>query len=128
MVAWMLRFLNNAKKTSRITSELASEEIQSAELTVISIAQREKLLESKEKYTSSVQFSEESGIMKVKTKPSDTALGENFPEPNKDSDRLKSPEVPGPSLPAPNSVPEISRPVKQTRCGRLIVPRQHLHL
>ncbi|GFS41691.1 integrase_H2C2 domain-containing protein [Trichonephila inaurata madagascariensis] len=267
MVAWMLRVLNNAKKTSRIISELKSKEIQSVKLSVIIIVHREKLSELKEKYASSIQFSKEFGIVKVKTKlilgedsddfqgpvvppdhpimrlyiehahktmmqsgvqttlnwirehywvprgrrivrevvskcvvckihsskpvqpdttplpldtlaafqvtgvdlagalylrqgygiervaklqvgngfirllqrlyplemsvsdlPSDIALGENFPEPNKDSDRLKSPEVPSSNPPAPNPVPEISRPVKQTRCGRRIVPRQRLNL
>ncbi|GFW72718.1 hypothetical protein TNCV_3799451 [Trichonephila clavipes] len=68
MVAWMLRFLNNAKKTSRITSDLTSEEMQSAELSVTSIVQREKLSKLKEKNACPVQFSEEFGIMKVKTK------------------------------------------------------------
>ncbi|GFX57306.1 uncharacterized protein LOC103523443 [Trichonephila clavipes] len=75
MIAWMSRFLNNAKKTSRITSELTSDKIQSAELAVISIVQREKLSELKEKYAKLVQFSEESGIMKVKNKLS---LGEDW--------------------------------------------------
>ncbi|GFY63617.1 integrase_H2C2 domain-containing protein [Trichonephila inaurata madagascariensis] len=56
--------------------------------------------------------------MSLSDLPSDITLGENFPEPNKDSDRLKSPEVPGPSSPAPNPEPKVSRPVKQTRCGR----------
>ncbi|GFS57689.1 histone H3-like centromeric protein cnp1 [Trichonephila inaurata madagascariensis] len=60
--------------------------------------------------------------MSVSDLPSDMALGENFPEPN------KGPEVPRPSPPAPNPVPEVSRPVKQTRCGRRIVPRQRLNL
>ncbi|GFV07101.1 DUF5641 domain-containing protein [Trichonephila clavipes] len=66
--------------------------------------------------------------MSVSDFPSDIALVENFPEPNKDSERLKSPEVPGPSLPDPNPVSEVSRPVKQTHCGWRIVPRQRLNL
>ncbi|GFQ88415.1 hypothetical protein TNCT_317541 [Trichonephila clavata] len=66
--------------------------------------------------------------MSVSDLPSDIALGENFPEPSKDSDRLKSPEVTVPSPPAPNPVAEVSRLVKQTRCGRRIVPRQRLSL
>ncbi|GFY75042.1 hypothetical protein TNIN_177341 [Trichonephila inaurata madagascariensis] len=45
--------------------------------------------------------------MSISDLPSDIALGENFLEPNKDSDRLKSPEIPGPSPPAPNPVPEV---------------------
>ncbi|GFX67870.1 DUF5641 domain-containing protein [Trichonephila clavipes] len=60
----------------------------------------------------------------VSNLPSDIALGENFLEPNKDSDGLKSPEVPGPSPPAPNPVPKVSL----TRCGQRIAPRQRLNL
>ncbi|GFY15094.1 RNase H domain-containing protein [Trichonephila clavipes] len=37
-----------------------------------------------------------------------------------ESDRLKSPEVPGPSPHPPNPVPEVSRSVKQTRCEVII--------
>ncbi|GFR27392.1 DUF5641 domain-containing protein [Trichonephila clavata] len=66
--------------------------------------------------------------MSVSDLPSDIALGENFLESNKDSDRLKSPEVPVPSSPAPNPVAEVSQPVKQTGSGWRIVPRQHLNL
>ncbi|GFW35143.1 DUF5641 domain-containing protein [Trichonephila clavipes] len=47
---------------------------------------------------------------------------------NKESDRLKSPEVAGPSPHAPSPVPEVSRSVKQTLCGRQTVPRQRLNL
>ncbi|GFX57305.1 hypothetical protein TNCV_3914691 [Trichonephila clavipes] len=60
--------------------------------------------------------------MSVSDLPSDIALGENFPDPDKDSDRLKSQEVLGPSPPVPNPEPEVSRPEKQTRCGRRIIP------
>ncbi|GFW16614.1 integrase catalytic domain-containing protein [Trichonephila clavipes] len=49
-----------------------------------------------------------------------------FQKPNKDW--TKSPEVPGSRPSAVNPVPEVSRPVKQTRCSRLIVPRQRLNL
>ncbi|GFV19461.1 hypothetical protein TNCV_3663931 [Trichonephila clavipes] len=66
--------------------------------------------------------------MFVSDLPSDIALGENFPEPYKNSDRLKSPEVPGSSPPAPNPVAEVSRSMKQTRCSLRIVPRQYLNL
>ncbi|GFY38065.1 hypothetical protein TNIN_443361 [Trichonephila inaurata madagascariensis] len=50
--------------------------------------------------------------MTVSDLPSDIALVENFPESNKDSNRLKPPEVPVPSLPAPNPVAEVLRPMK----------------
>ncbi|GFV83585.1 hypothetical protein TNCV_5120751 [Trichonephila clavipes] len=42
-------------------------------------------------------------------------FGENFPEPNKDSDKLKYPKVPVPTPRAANSVAEVSQPLKQTR-------------
>ncbi|GFY63963.1 hypothetical protein TNIN_286511 [Trichonephila inaurata madagascariensis] len=58
--------------------------------------------------------------MFVSDLPSDIALVENFPESNKDSDRLKPPEVPVPSLPAPNPEAEVLRPMKQTCCGRSV--------
>ncbi|GFW05218.1 hypothetical protein TNCV_2905081 [Trichonephila clavipes] len=64
--------------------------------------------------------------MSISDLPSNIALGEKFSEPNKDSDRLKYPEVSFPTPPAPNLVAEVSRPVKQIRCGLRIVPRKRL--
>ncbi|GFW72716.1 hypothetical protein TNCV_3799431 [Trichonephila clavipes] len=54
--------------------------------------------------------------MSLSDLPSDIPLGENFPEPNKDSDKIKSPEVHGSSPPAPDPEPKVSRPLKETRC------------
>ncbi|GFV85884.1 DUF5641 domain-containing protein [Trichonephila clavipes] len=66
--------------------------------------------------------------MSVSDFPSDITLGENFPESNKDSDRLQSPEVPAQSTQTPNPVAKVSQPVKQTRYGQRLVPRQDLNL
>ncbi|XP_054724268.1 uncharacterized protein LOC129234298 [Uloborus diversus] len=75
MVAWMLRFINNARnKSTRVISELTCEEIQKAELAVIKLVQTELHAELKEKYSKSIRFSEESGVLKVETK---LVLGED---------------------------------------------------
>ncbi|XP_054723453.1 uncharacterized protein LOC129233452 [Uloborus diversus] len=69
MVAWMLRFINNARyKSTRVICELTYEEIQKAELAVIKLVQTELHAELKEKYSKSIRFSEESGLLKVETK------------------------------------------------------------
>ncbi|GFS56971.1 transposable element Tc1 transposase [Trichonephila inaurata madagascariensis] len=131
--------VNNAKKkTSWITSELKSEEIQKARLAVIGIVVSSNCILAKNGIERVAKLRAANGFvirplqwlyplkMPVSNLPSDRALGENFPEPNKDSDRLKSTEVPGSNLPAPNPVPKVSRPVKQIRCGQRITERLNL--
>ncbi|GFS79645.1 hypothetical protein TNCV_4241161 [Trichonephila clavipes] len=150
---------NAKKKTSGITSQLISEEIQKARLAVIGILQIEQLSELKEKikwhfsslsapwcggrgwlalssrfYKSALQELRNGfvhfcpGLPCLRRDAHTVCEGENSPKPSKDSGRLKSPEVPVPSTPAPNPVSEVSRPVKLTRYGRRMFPRQRLNL
>ncbi|XP_015916070.3 uncharacterized protein [Parasteatoda tepidariorum] len=69
MVAWMLRFVNNAiNKSIRVASELTSAEIQNAELAVIKLVQKEQAPDLRKKYSKSIRFYEESEVLKIETK------------------------------------------------------------
>lgn len=69
MTAYVLRFCNNIKKNShKLTNAISCEEIERAEETLIKIIQSEWPSDIREKYSDTIQFSVENGILKVQTR------------------------------------------------------------
>ncbi|KAG8172676.1 hypothetical protein JTE90_002518 [Oedothorax gibbosus] len=83
MFGWILRFLNNARKTTKkITDEnLSTEELKNAEIRLLSVVQDEELTSDYIQTLKLNIFKDDDGLLKVKTKVTEREDTEDFKRP-----------------------------------------------